>query len=74
MVVIGTEYGWNHSKQNAFHGVAGGGGRFRSGFFTDRRMNCIDLYNAILSGFVVTANIGAASGVSSEGDASVLLP
>ena len=72
-VVIGTEYGWNHSKQNAFHAVAGGGGRFRSGFFTDRDMNCIDLYNAILSGYGVNAGIGSSSGVSSEGDGSILL-
>ena len=73
-VVIGTEYGWNHSKLNAFHAVVGGGGRFRNGFFTDRTMNCIDLYNAVLQGHGVTANIGQATGVESEGDASVLLP
>jgi hypothetical protein len=36
-------------------------------------MNCVDLYNAILAGYGVDANIGAATGVASEGDASVLL-
>lgn len=72
-IVIGTEYGWNHSKQNVFHAVAGGGGRYRSGFFTDRDINCIDLYNAILQGHGITANIGAATGVPSGGDASFLL-
>ncbi|MEL6185027.1 MAG: DUF1552 domain-containing protein, partial [Myxococcota bacterium] len=72
-VVIGTEYGWNHSKQDVFHAVVGGGGRFRSGIFTDRRMNAIDLYNAILQGFGIEANIGDRTNVDSEGDASVLL-
>ncbi len=72
-VVIGTEYGWNHSKDNAFHAVLGGAGRFVSGFFTDRTLNCIDLYNAILRGHGVPANIGLATNVASEGDASVLL-
>ncbi|MEM9194196.1 MAG: DUF1552 domain-containing protein [Myxococcota bacterium] len=72
-VVIGTEYGKNHSKRNAFHAVAGGGTRFKNGFFTDRTMNCIDLYNAVLQGYGITANIGRATGVSSEGDGSILL-
>ena len=72
-VVVGTEYGWNHSKENVFHAVFGGGGRFRSGFHTDRRMNAIDLYNAIAAGYGLSPDIGEASGVASEGDASVLL-
>ena len=72
-VVIGTEYGWNHSKNNVFHAVVGGEGRFNRGFFTDRTMNCIDLYNAILQGHGVTADVGEATRVDSEGDASVLL-
>jgi hypothetical protein len=72
-VVLGTEYGWNHSKQDVFHAVLGGAGRFNTGSFVDRRMNCVDLYNAILAGYDVDANIGAATGVASEGDASVLL-
>lgn len=72
-VVVGTEYGWNHNKDGVFHAVFGGGGRFRSGFHTDRTINGIDLYNAILAGYGVNANIGAATGVDSEGDASVLL-
>ena len=72
-IVIGTEYGWNHSKQDVFHAVLGGAGRFRSGMFTDRTMNCIDLYNAILEGHGVPATIGEATRVSSEGDASILL-
>ena len=72
-VVIGTEYGWNHSKNDVFHAVVGGAGRFRSGFYTDRQMNCIDLYNAILTGHGVTANVGEATNVQSQGDASILL-
>lgn len=72
-VVIGTEYGWNHSKQGAFHAVAGGDGRFRSGFHTDRQMNCIDLYNAVLTAYGIDARIGEATAVESEGDGSVIL-
>lgn len=72
-IVIGTEYGWNHSKRGVFHAVAGGGGRYRSGFFVDRTLNAIDLYNAILRGHGLEARIGEATGVVSEGDASFLL-
>ncbi len=72
-VLIGTEYGWNHSKENVFHAVLGGAGRFRPGFYTDRTMNCVDLYNAVLQGFELPATVGSATGVASEGDASVLL-
>jgi len=72
-VVIGTEYGWNHSKSNVFHAVAGGDGKFASGFFTDRKMNCIDFYNAVLQAHGLNANIGAATNVDSEGDGSIIL-
>ncbi|MEM9068010.1 MAG: DUF1552 domain-containing protein [Myxococcota bacterium] len=72
-ILIGTEYGWNHSKQDVFHAVCGGRGRFRSGIFTDRTMNCIDLYNAIATGYGIDAHIGSRTGVESEGDASILL-
>jgi hypothetical protein len=70
---IGTEYGWNHSKQHVFHAVIGGAGRYNSGFFTDRTLNCCDLYNAILEGHGVTANIGSATNVNSKGNTSFLL-
>lgn len=68
-IVIGTEYGWNHSKQDVFHAVIGGAGRYNSGFFSDRTLNRIDLYNAILEGYGVTADIGSATNVPSEGNA-----
>ncbi len=72
-IVIGTEYGWNHSKSDVFHAVVGGAGRYKNGFFVDRGINCIDLYNAILQGHGVNANIGASTGVASEGSAGFLL-
>ena len=72
-VVIGTEYGWNHDKNNAFHAIAGGGGRFKSGFHTQRRLNCIDVYNAVLTAHGVAANAGSRTNVDSEGDGSILL-
>jgi hypothetical protein len=36
-------------------------------------MNAVDLYNAILEGYGLPGNVGEATGVASEGDASVLL-
>ncbi len=72
-IVLGTEYGWNHNKTDVFHAVFGGGERFQRGFFTDRRMNGIDLYNAILRGHGIEAGIGSASGIASGGDGNVLL-
>jgi len=73
-IVIGTEYGWNHSKENIFHAVVGGGGRFQAGDYTGRTLNLIDLYNAILEGYGVTdPGIGEATGVDSEGDATIFL-
>ncbi len=71
--VIGTEYGWNHSKTDVFHAIAGGHGRFKSGNFTDRKLNGIDLYNAILSAYGIEARIGSKTGVQSEGNADFLL-
>jgi len=72
-IVLGTEYGWNHSKQNVLHAVIGGGGRYETGFFVDRRINCIDLYNAILQGYGIEARIGEATSVSSEGSGDFLI-
>lgn len=68
-VVIGTEYGWNHDKNGAFHAVIGGG-RFKPGNYTSQRLNCIDLYNAILLAHGLPATVGSATDVESEGDAS----
>ena len=52
--------------------VVGGGGRFNTGNFTDRTMNCVDLYNTIMAAHGVDSRIGEATGVDSEGDASFL--
>jgi len=72
-VLIGTEYGWNHSKEDVFHAVVGGVERFRSGSFVDLDLNCIDLYNAILEGYGLPADVGSATDISSVGDATGLL-
>lgn len=72
-IVLGTEYGWNHSKQDVFHAVLGGRGRFRRGSYVDRHMNCVDLYDTILQGHGLDVGVGRATGVEPEGDASVLL-
>ncbi|MEO0321908.1 MAG: DUF1552 domain-containing protein [Myxococcota bacterium] len=72
-VLVGTEYGWNHSKDQAFHAVVGDVGRFRAGSFTSTRMNCIDLYNAVLEGHGVRADVGEATGVEGETDVRGLL-
>ena len=72
-VVIGTEYGWNHSKENVFHAIAGADGCFNPGFFTERDINGIDLYNSILKAFGINANIGQATGVASTAAADFIL-
>ncbi|MEM6532557.1 MAG: DUF1552 domain-containing protein [Myxococcota bacterium] len=69
-LVIGTEYGWNHSRNNVFHAVVGRPDLFNSGFFTDRTLNCADVYTAVASAFGINRTIG---GEHSEGDASFLL-
>lgn len=72
-LVIGTEYGWNHSQTDVFHAIVGGDGKFASGNFIDRQVNCIDIYNEIVAAHGVSdARIGQATGVDSEGDASFL--
>lgn len=72
-VVIGTEYGWNHDANNAFHAVLGNVDRFRAGVFTDQRFSAADLYNAVLRGHGIDASIGARTGVPSHGDAGAVL-
>lgn len=72
-VVIGTEYGWNHSANDAFTAVVGGTDRYRSGIFTGEDLQAIDVYNAILEGFAIDARIGSRTGVASKGDAGRLL-
>ena len=48
-------------------------GKFASGNFTTREVNCIDIYNQIVAAHGVEgARIGEATGVDSEGDASFL--
>jgi hypothetical protein len=50
--VIGSEVGDNHSLADVFHAVAGGGGRFRPGFY-DQRVNCADVYNSVLAAYKI---------------------
>lgn len=72
-LVIGTEYGWNHSQTDVFHAIVGGDGKFASGNFTERTVNCVDVYNEIIRAHgVEDVSIGDATGVDSEGDASFL--
>ncbi len=71
-IVIGTEYGKNHSSTGVFHAICGGRGRFNPGFYT-QRLNAIDVYNAVLTGHGLPASIGGATNVDSEGDASSAL-
>lgn len=68
-VVIGTEYGWNHDSNGVFHAIAGSTDKFVSGFHT-QKLNAIDVYNAVLQGHGITPDIGQATNVASEGDAS----
>ncbi|MEL6341087.1 MAG: DUF1552 domain-containing protein [Myxococcota bacterium] len=70
-LVIGTEYGKNHTKEQVFHAVAGRPDLFNSGFHTDRGLNCADVYEVVAQGFGIDRTIG--SGVSDRGDATFLL-
>lgn len=67
-IVLGTEYGWNHSVENVFHAVVGAQGRFQPGFFTNLQLNCADVYNAVLESQGLAARVGQAY---SMGDARV---
>jgi hypothetical protein len=68
-VVIGTEYGKNHDSNATFHAIAGGGGRFKSGFFT-QTANAIDVYNLVLQAHGLPKTVGTKTNVQSEGDLS----
>lgn len=56
-VLISTEYGRNHDSDFVFHAIAGGGGRFNSGFYSDDII-AADVYNAAFSGYGLDAGIG----------------
>lgn len=71
-VVISTEYGKNHSSNGVFHAIAGGTDKFKSGFYT-QKLNAIDVYNAVLDGHGISGNVGNATSVASEGNASSVL-
>lgn len=60
VVVIGTEVGWNHSLKPVFHAIAGGGGRFRPGTY-GQAINCVDIYNAVLTSSQLKAEVGQRS-------------
>ncbi|MEM6734201.1 MAG: DUF1552 domain-containing protein, partial [Myxococcota bacterium] len=64
-LVIGTEYGWNHSRSNVFHAVVGRPDLFNSGWFTDRTLNCGDVYTAVAAAFGIQRAIGSGHSVGS---------
>jgi hypothetical protein len=47
LVLVGSEVGTNHDVTRMFHGIAGGGGRFRLGVNSNARLKAIELYSAI---------------------------
>lgn len=57
LVVIGTEYGNDHSPTDVFHAIAGGHGHFKSGF-NQTPANVIDFYDTILRPYGVASGIG----------------
>jgi hypothetical protein len=62
LLLLGTEYGFNHQVSDVFHAILGGNGHFNPGFY-DQRMNVIDVYNAVLTGYGIKHRIGTATAV-----------
>ena len=56
MVLMGTEYGENHSGSPAFHAVLGGGGRFAPGWY-DQPLLPSDIYHQALAAYDVDSGI-----------------
>ena len=57
LVLVGTEYGKNHSSSHAFHAVVGGGDRFNPGWY-DQALNPGQLYHEALAAYGVDSGIG----------------
>lgn len=71
-IIIGTEYGKNHSSNGVMHAIAGGTARFRPGFY-EQDLNAIDVYNAVLAGHGLPQDVGVKTDVASEGSADDVL-
>jgi hypothetical protein len=56
MVLLGTEYGENHSPSHAFHAVVGGGDRFNPGWY-DQALLPSDVYHEALAAYGVDSGI-----------------
>lgn len=56
LVLIGTEYGENHTATHVFHAVAGGGGRFNPGWY-DQEVLPSDIYHQALDAYGVDSQI-----------------
>lgn len=56
LVLLGTEYGQNHSASNTFHAVVGGGDRFNAGWY-DQALLPSDIYHESLAAYGVDSGI-----------------
>ena len=56
LILMGTEYGENHSASHAFHAVIGGGGRFNPGWY-DQALIPSDVYHQSLEAYGVDSEI-----------------
>lgn len=65
LIVLGTEYGFNHQVTDVFHAILGGNGHFNPGFY-DQQMNVIDVYNAALTAYGINHKIGEATQVTED--------
>ena len=57
LVLVGTEFGQNHSTSHAFHAVVGGGDRFNPGWY-DQALIPSDVYHQSLAAYGVDSGIG----------------
>ncbi|MEM9695567.1 MAG: DUF1552 domain-containing protein [Myxococcota bacterium] len=56
LVLLGTEYGRNHSADNSFHAIVGGGSRFNAGWY-DQALIPSDVYHQALAAFGIDSGI-----------------
>jgi hypothetical protein len=71
LVVIGTEYGWNHSLEDIFHAFAGAKGSFSPGWYSAPQLTA-DVMNAALTVFGVPATIGEKTNVQGRAEVAGL--
>ncbi len=72
LVVIGTEYGWNHSLKDIFHAFVGAKGKFKPGFYQSPHL-LVDVMNAAVGLFGMPQRIGERTNLKGRKEITGLL-